>query len=404
MELDRSPDDKQEDPIYTAVVYSRTLYCSDQNDPLHGIPYFGQSVRATETPEKAAKLRWQAEDNQAIRETKPVGLIAMLYVHGPSAFSNEIKEWKRGPRTIVKKWADEREMHWIAHFGGPMRDPTKKLRQTLNILEGGSSSNFVYQDAFRSICWSKFKHELKEYIDCNGTSLVPQVYVSPSNFRLGEQLSNVRQGKLWKGHLFEAEMVSWLEALPHWTWNLQETRRLVAWETFKSELVRYVESFGTALVPQKYVSPSGHKLGITLETVRHAGNYINDDDGETRRSFLESLPGWSWNAKETEEWKKKQLECCTATIDAWNARATPEDYKRIQRKRAKTIHDAHELKMKTMTDDEKRKFQKKKDHSQKMARRRQQQLDALRKVQGYERATIRDIPKARNLGILPSID
>ena len=63
-------------------------------------------------------------------------------------------------------------------------------------------------------------------MDENGTSLVPTKYVSPSKYKLGMQLSNVRSdGRLWKGKHDEEERKAWLENLPGWRWKARETHR-----------------------------------------------------------------------------------------------------------------------------------------------------------------------------------
>ena len=68
--------------------------------------------------------------------------------------------------------------------------------------------------------WETFKEEMEDYVDENGTSLVPQSYVSPSTYNLGKNLAAVRSnGMLWKGKHDEEERKTWLQNLKGWTWN-----------------------------------------------------------------------------------------------------------------------------------------------------------------------------------------
>jgi hypothetical protein len=58
----------------------------------------------------------------------------------------------------------------------------------------------------------------------------------------------------------------------------------------------YVECYGTSLVPFKYSSLNGYKLGIILNNVRHKGTFLAGHPLESdRRKWLEMLPMWTWN-------------------------------------------------------------------------------------------------------------
>jgi hypothetical protein len=100
-----------------------------------------------------------------------------------------------------------------------------RCKQTLNLTNGGKgNANFETIDASRTVSWLRFQDELQEYIKCRETSLVPQSYVNHvSEYKLGNALSNVRQGQLWRGHPDETKRVEWLESLPCWAWNAIKT-------------------------------------------------------------------------------------------------------------------------------------------------------------------------------------
>jgi hypothetical protein len=222
------------DPIVIAVIYIRWLKWIDPSAPLYGCPYGGQAVRVGNSAEEVAAARWKQENQQALREDKRVGLIHELKVHGATAFHNEIVDWRRGPRSEVQQWADEREIALIAAHGGPLRDPSTRCKQTLNLTKGGKQGcSFEAIDASRTVLWLHFQDEMEEYIECFGTSLVPYSYVnSVSGHKLGQHLGHVRQGKLWRGHPDETKRVEWLESLPGWAWNSRETDE---WRDAQSE-------------------------------------------------------------------------------------------------------------------------------------------------------------------------
>jgi hypothetical protein len=218
--------DRAVDPIVIAVIYIRWLKWIDPSAPLYGCPYVGQAVRAGNTANEVAAARWADENRQAVREDKRVGLPHELRVHGATAFDSQVVEWKQGPRSAVQKWADEREIALIAERGGPLRDPSMRCKQTLNLTKGGKGHVcFEAIDASRTVAWLKFQDEMEEYIECYETSLVPVSYANPvSGYKLGATLSHVRvNGTLLKGHPDETKRVEWLESLPGWAWNVRET-------------------------------------------------------------------------------------------------------------------------------------------------------------------------------------
>tara|TARA_B110001450_G_scaffold185211_1_gene173248 strand:- start:933 stop:1622 length:690 start_codon:yes stop_codon:yes gene_type:complete len=86
--------------------------------------------------------------------------------------------------------------------------------------------------------------------------------------------------------------------------NLQAFH-LRSWKTFVRELQLHVDTFGTAYVACNYVSPSDppYKLGYTVRSVRHGIMLNGNLDKDERVAFLESLPGWVWDARMAPERK-----------------------------------------------------------------------------------------------------
>ena len=138
--------------------------------------------------------------------------------------------------------------------------------------------------------WETFKAKLQAYVDEFGTARIPQANVDATGYQLGRAVVNTRQGNLLHGP-DAAERRAWLEALPGWTWSLEEDR----WKTFQESLRAYVDELGTARVPRNYVDASGYRLGQTVVNTRQ-GSLVNGPDAAARRAWVEALPGWSWTA------------------------------------------------------------------------------------------------------------
>lgn len=79
----------------------------------------------------------------------------------------------------------------------------------------------VLADAY-SNAWDRFRNELSKYVCEHGTSRVPTRHVSSSGYKLGKQLNDVRTKQT---HLKNDanSRIEWLQSLPHWTWNLNES-------------------------------------------------------------------------------------------------------------------------------------------------------------------------------------
>lgn len=299
------------------VVYARRLVGLDPSHPLHQIPYFGQSVRSRcKTAESVAKQRWQAENSQAARETKSVGLIACLSRFGTGAFQDSIVASMSGPRSIVQPWADKLEMELIAADGGPLQDPLEKCKQTLNLTRGGKYWNpsHVSRYAVSAIKFGEFVRHLKVYESSTGTCNVPQSFVTSSRYPLGCRVDDVRQGCYWSAHPRQKQMVEQLESIPNWVWNAHELN----WGLFKRELCRFVEEHGNAAVPKGFVTQSGYKLGDAVSNVRSRSQYLkNEDDNENclRLEWLMSLPGWTMDVYQS-MWYALKREL-TMYVDEW---------------------------------------------------------------------------------------
>ena len=87
-----------------------------------------------------------------------------------------------------------------------------------------------------------------------------------------------------------------LEALPGWTWDVIETQ----WEEGFARLEAYVADKGHGRVPANHVTGDGYRLGSWVNVQRtHHGRPRPDrvTMSSERKSRLEALPGWTWDAR-----------------------------------------------------------------------------------------------------------
>jgi hypothetical protein len=403
------------DPIMIAVVYIRWLRWIDPSEPLYMCPYGGQAVRVGSTANEVAAARWAEENSQAMRESKRVGLLHELKVHGATAFDNQVVEWKRGPRSDVQKWADEREIALIAEHGGQLRDPSARCKQTLNLTKGGKGNvNFEARDASRTVAWLTFQDEMEEYVECYDTSLVPYAYVNPvSGYKLGGRLAGVRQGELWRCHPDEAKRVEWLGSLPNWAWKAMKTDEWrqsnseATKKQFESQEARDTQS---ERAKKQWANADDETRAEWIEKITEANNRpeVKEKHSDSAKAQAkrerEADPEYRSRRANIQMTQPEALERQSRNASQWWQTSTPEQIDRMEANRKKTVASSRERRMEGMTESQRKSEVAKQESNQRKGARKKRQLLALRQVPGWEKAHNRDIPKARTAGVLPSID
>jgi superfamily II DNA or RNA helicase len=131
--------------------------------------------------------------------------------------------------------------------------------------------------------WEAGFRRLREYIEEHGDAKVPQSYLV-GGYALGKWLSVQR--RTWES--LSAERRQRLQKLPGWTLDA----RGEWWERGFGHLQRYVEEHGNARVPQTCVF-DGFNLGLWVANQRGRWDTLGDE----RRQRLQTLPGWTLDAK-----------------------------------------------------------------------------------------------------------
>lgn len=277
-----------------AILYQRLLDRIPPTEPLYGCSYYGQSVRPVATcgtnPQKAVEKRWSNEDNHAKHDTTGVGLYAVINQYGSDAFTNRVLSFQVGWESELQPKTCEEEKRLIAEGGGVIRDMQKRLHQTLNRTKGGKNATFEPNWALNARIWREFKLQYKMYAAANQGRIPPNNYVTLTGYKLGEKVSQMRQGLIWKCHPDREKRKRWLERRPGWTWN----KRQDVWSCFQFHIQQFVLECGHAQPPYTYVTPDGHNLGAQVANIRQGTLLKNAEDESARRAWLESLPRWTW--------------------------------------------------------------------------------------------------------------
>ena len=131
--------------------------------------------------------------------------------------------------------------------------------------------------------WDIGFKQLKQYAVREGNCNVPRKYCTDDGYLLGSWLGNQRLKK----DGMPVGRKELLESLPGWQWN----EKVAAWESWYRMLCDFVAHHGHTLVPAKYVTEDGQKLGNWVANQRALENEIPLD----RKLKLESIPGWTWD-------------------------------------------------------------------------------------------------------------
>jgi hypothetical protein len=214
------------------IIYESKLVGISSNDPLYGISYIGQSIRPANLMSTQKVLADRIKKHLSDANNKKflindVGFHAAINKYLPDAFEWKIVASNFGKRINVAKWANDLECELIEQRGGILKSMNHKQMQTLNKKKGGQD-HFSYASisnvAKRQILFEQFIDELQCYVDKQGTSYVPALYVNEhTGYKLGMKLCDVRQGRLWKSMPNETELKTTLESFPGWTWNCKQS-------------------------------------------------------------------------------------------------------------------------------------------------------------------------------------
>ena len=391
-----SPTQRDVDPIVWAVIYIRWLIGVARSHPLFGIPYVGQTVRSCKSSLKVAKARWRDEDSVGRRSRKVVGLLSAIKDHGATAFRNIRVEWRKGRRSEMLAWANDRERWWIHRLGGPLQDPLVRLKQTLNLTDGGAGSAFAGHDASRSAKWARFASELSMFVSVHKTAAVHTGYVAASGYRLSQTLTTVRNGVYLDGHPHEDTRRRWLESLPGWVWNgntakeatiRRHTAAARSWSCLdEMEKEQRLKPLQTSAARSKRV--------LSMK------EYIASLSAEERKKRFDHLQRSSddRSAITTSTWSKRSVEerqRIGSKMAKTKQLKPAEEQAATNAKRRNTIADKQNACLSMLNEKERRSKELKIAREKRKSQHKAAVLANLRKIPGWEHAKQADVPRAR---------
>jgi len=156
----------------------------------------------------------------------------------------------------------------------------------------------IVWDNYRDLSWEKSYLEAKDYYNKFGDLLVPIKYVTESGFPLGVWIMSMRQARAnQRSNTVTEERLHKLDEIGM-VWDVFSDQ----WERNYLEAVEYYREHGDLLVPGRYVSPNGIRLGSWISSQRLIHN--GKQSGKLTAEQIERLEriGMAWNADE-ERWR-----------------------------------------------------------------------------------------------------
>lgn len=138
--------------------------------------------------------------------------------------------------------------------------------------------------------WPYWYEQLQKFVVEHGHTRLAALE-KYEGLRLGQWVAQQRYRRN-KGTL-DPDQIRLLETFPDWTWDAVASQ----WEDGFLHLENYVGLHGDALVPQKFRTKDGYKLGQWVTIAR--SDYRDGRLSADRQGRLESLPGWSWAPRES---------------------------------------------------------------------------------------------------------
>ena len=292
---------------FFAIVYELCLDGEHvaKDDPLYETSYIGQAGRYASSAEEALEMRWYEHQRKAKSDPKEYGLKWALNKYGPEAFTRRVICFLKFASRCIEAldYMNAVEIEEIDCRGGIMKDiaPPAPVWQTFNLKIGGQGDpcgKFESLLANEASAWQHFQEKVLELVAETGTCRCRTDYISKCGYGVGQALAQVRtQRNFLVGVENVEEREKWLERLPGWTWTVRVEMDSNSWQLFQRELLRHVEEFGTGYVTSTYVSPSGYNLYNFTKDIRSKGTFLRGDQAKERTDWLNSLPGWVWNAE-----------------------------------------------------------------------------------------------------------
>ena len=142
--------------------------------------------------------------------------------------------------------------------------------------------------------WEEFISNLKTFKARTGHANVPVHHSKQNGNALGYMVAKARRD--YKRGLLAKEQIVELEGIDGWAWQSPVLNTYIRtdalWDEIFNLLCEYTHKQGHSLVPTKYITSDGKRLGYWIIGQRR--DYHKGKLSAERISKLESLPGWAW--------------------------------------------------------------------------------------------------------------
>jgi superfamily II DNA or RNA helicase len=173
---------------------------------------------------------------------------------------------------------------WVSTQRLKQNDMSPERKARLEALSGWCWDRIV-------IKWEESFSHLQEFVQREGNSRVPSIYITPDGVKLGSWVSIQRKNR----DEMQLERKNRLEALAGWSWDAVEE----LWEEGFLNLFEFVQKEAHSKVPSSFRTPDGFRLGVWVTVQRMKKNRMSQE----RRNRLASLAGWVWDVLEN-QWEE----------------------------------------------------------------------------------------------------
>jgi hypothetical protein len=149
---------------------------------------------------------------------------------------------------------------------------------------------------------------MRSYIEANGHGMVPVDYITKDGYCLGRWVHNIR--KAYQLKRLSQKQQNVLDKLGGWEWEVviknenyerSDVRNHDRWFRGYEYLLEYIKRNHNSIVPTKYITKNGFKLGKWTQSQR--ASFSRGELSEKRQKILERVPGWYWNQGDV-QWLK----------------------------------------------------------------------------------------------------